>query len=87
MKTIQEMAREAGVIYSRDDYIPKGLKAFAALVREDELEAIKDEYWMSVQSDLEHGVKSLNERAAKQFQESMPELSKFGEWLEARSNT
>ena len=37
MKTIREMAREAGVIDSRDDYIPKGLEAFAALVRKESI--------------------------------------------------
>ena len=49
-----------------------------------EREAITEEYWSCVQSDLEHGVKCLNEEASKLFHISMPELSKFGVWLEAR---
>ncbi len=52
-----------------------------------EREAIKDEWWMCVQSDLEHGVKSLNENAAKDFNKNYPEIAKFGAWLEARGNT
>jgi hypothetical protein len=63
------------------------LKAFEALVRADEREAISDEWHSSVYSDLEHGVKCLNEQAAKDWIKNYPELSKFGEWLEARGNT
>lgn len=48
-----------------------------------QLEKIQDEFWDCVQSDLEHGVKSLSEKAAKDFTTSMPELSKFGSWLNA----
>jgi hypothetical protein len=57
---------------------------FAKLVAAKEREAITDEYWSCVQSDLEHGVKSLNEEASRLFHISMPEVSKFGGWLEAR---
>ena len=39
MKTIQEMAREAGITYSQIDGSYSKLIAFAALVREDEREA------------------------------------------------
>jgi hypothetical protein len=49
-----------------------------------EREAIKDEFWLCVQSDLENGVNSLNEKAFKNFVQTMPELSKFGGWLETR---
>ena len=52
-----------------------------------EREAIMDEWSMCVQSDLEHGVKSLNEQAAKDWFKNYPEIAKFGVWLEARSNT
>jgi hypothetical protein len=90
MKTVIEMARIAGV---RDDghrfefseY--KYLERFAELVRADEREQIEDEWSMCVQSDLEHGVKSLNEQAAKDWFKNYPEIAKFGAWLEARSNT
>jgi hypothetical protein len=51
-----------------------------------ELEVIIDEWWMCVQSDLENGVKSLNERAAKEWKERYPEISKFGEFLNARQS-
>jgi glutamine phosphoribosylpyrophosphate amidotransferase len=49
-----------------------------------EREAIQDEYWMRVSSDLENGVKSLNEKAAERFTTYFPELSTFGSWLEER---
>jgi hypothetical protein len=62
----------------------KQLEAFAKLVAAKEREAIQDEYWMCVNSDLENGVKSLNEKAAERFTTYFPELSKFGSWLEAR---
>jgi hypothetical protein len=42
---------------------------------------------MCVQSDLEHGVKSLNEQAAKDWFKNYPEIAKFGAWLSARGNT
>lgn len=57
---------------------------FAKLVAKYEREAIQDEYWMRVNSDLENGVKSLNEKAAERFTTYFPELSTFGSWLEAR---
>lgn len=64
------------------------IEAFAKLVAEaaasKEREAIADQYWSCVQSDLENGVKSLNQKATENFYRSMPELSKFGRWLEAR---
>lgn len=52
-----------------------------------ERETISDEWSMCVQSDLEHGVKSLNEQAAKDWFKNYPEISKFWGWLNARSNT
>jgi hypothetical protein len=60
------------------------LKAFEALVRADEREQIEDEWSMCIQSDLEHGVKSLNETAAKEFHKNYPEIVKFWGWLNAR---
>jgi hypothetical protein len=49
-----------------------------------EREAISDEWHSSVYSDLEHGVKCLNEQAAKDWLKNYPEIAKFGAWLEAR---
>ena len=67
------------------------LKRFEALVRADERsierEAIKEEWWMCVQSDLEHGVKSLNEQAAAKWHKEYPEIAKFGAWLNERGET
>ena len=51
-----------------------------------EREAISDEWHSSVYSDLEHGVKCLNEQAAKDWLKNYPEISKFGAWLEARGD-
>jgi oligoendopeptidase F len=56
----------------------------AQKARADEREAISDEWHSSVYSDLEHGVKCLNEQAAKDWLKNYPEISKFGAWLEAR---
>jgi len=85
---ILEMLRQAGLEdtdFPFDEWEPVELIAFAQLVAAKEREAITDEYWSCIQSDLENGVKSLNEKAAKDFSTSMPELSKFGSWLEARN--
>ena len=56
-------------------------------IRADEREAIKDEWWMCVQSDLENGVKSLNEQAATKWRKEYPEIAKFGAWLNERGET
>jgi pyridoxine/pyridoxamine 5'-phosphate oxidase len=86
------MAREAGIDAEKDTLCRyegwlEPLKAFEALVRADEREQIEDEWSMCVQSDLEHGVKSLNEQAAKDWFKKYPEIAKFGAWLSARGNT
>ena len=120
MKTVIEMAREAGWPIVAGEELPNtgsmSLDRFAELVRADEREkykwdvhscgptckryacvsmreaveaereAICDEWSMCVQSDLEHGVKSLNEQAAKDWFKNYPEIAKFGAWLNARSN-
>jgi CCR4-NOT transcriptional regulation complex NOT5 subunit len=91
---IIRMAREANILEPmgfdkpnmaqwRDDIV-RELERFAALVRADERERIEDEWSMCVQSDLEHGVKSLNEQAAKDWFKNYPEIAKFGAWLAAR---
>jgi hypothetical protein len=98
MRDTIDMAREAGLIKTVDccgvpdkfcgqDEWKGNIKAFEALVRADEREQIEDEWSMCVQSDLEHGVKSLNEQAAKDWFKNYPEIAKFGAWLSARGNT
>jgi hypothetical protein len=42
---------------------------------------------MCVQSDLENGVKSLNEQAATKWRKEYPEIAKFGAWLNERGET
>jgi transposase-like protein len=87
---IIEMAREAGCV---EDKHYKGevifisndaLERFFHMAQAAEREAISDEWWMCVQSDLENGVKSLNEVATTKWQKEYPEISKFAAWLKAR---
>ena len=91
MTTIIEMARQAGV---RDDghrfefseY--KYLERFTALVRADEREAIYDQWHSCVMSDLENGVKWLNEKAAAEWYKNYPAQSNlFPAWIKTRGNT
>jgi transposase-like protein len=83
MKTITELTREAGGF----EPTPEFLERLVELARADEREAIKDEWWMCVQSDLENGVKSLNEQAAAKWRKEYPEIAKFGAWLNERGET
>jgi hypothetical protein len=46
-----------------------------ALKLETQLTAVQDMFSDALQSDLEHGVKSLNENASKEFHEKYPELT------------
>jgi len=88
MKTTIDMAREVYGAHTEWSGAPLDrLEQLVALVRADEREQIEDEWWMCVQSDLEHGVKSLNEQAAKDWLKNYPEIAKFGAWLSARGNT
>jgi len=63
------------------------LLTFAELVAAAERKAIESEWWMCVQSDLENGVKSLNEKAAKEFNKNYPKISKFGAFLNERGKS
>jgi hypothetical protein len=63
------------------------IRRLCELVRADEREAIMDEWWMCVQSDLENGVKSLNERAAEKWKKEYPAIAGFAATIEARGNT
>jgi hypothetical protein len=86
MKTIIEMAREAG--FSEWALkTPQDLERFADLVRADERNAIYDQWHSCVMSDLENGVKFLNEKAATEWQKNYPAQSKiFPDWIEARGS-
>jgi hypothetical protein len=83
---IIRMARECWLV-SEDgteesaEYL-SSIKRFAALVAEATKEKIMDEWWMCVQSDLEHGVKSLNERASAEWTKNYPAISTFAESVE-----
>ena len=94
MKDTIEMAREAGCDEIHAAKILTGvhlnshaLERLVELARADEREAIKDEWWMCVQSDLENGVKSLNEQATAKWRKEYPEIAKFGAWLNERGKT
>ena len=50
-----------------------------------EREAIMDEWHACVQADLEHGVRSLNERAAEKWHKEYPAIAGFAEAIRARS--
>ena len=81
---IIEMARQANLFGIYADEAIDSVTRFAKLVAQNEREVISDEWWSCYQSDLENGVKSLNEYEAKKFAITYPELAKFGSWLEAR---
>ena len=88
MKTIIEMAREAGLIVDANQSGFDSVEAFAELVRADEREAIYDQWHSCVMSDLENGVKWLNEKAAAEWHKNYPAQSNlFPAWIETRGNT
>jgi hypothetical protein len=58
------------------------LERFAELVRADERDLIAGEFFNCLQSDLEHGVKCLNETASSNFDKQYPALSKFCYWIQ-----
>jgi hypothetical protein len=94
MKTVIEMAGQAFETPGTEPAFRNGfwtvtqeeLERFAELVRAEEREAISAEWNSCVYSDLEHGVKSLNEQAAKDWLKNYPAIAKFGAWLSARGN-
>jgi hypothetical protein len=81
---IIQMAREANL----DEWYIKQLivylERFAKLVAEHERNEIANEWWSCYQSDLENGVKSLNEYESMKFFTNYPELAKFGKWIDKR---
>jgi hypothetical protein len=60
------------------------IQRFAALVAEAEREAIHAEWATRMQSDLEHGVKWMNEIATENWHSNYRKMSGFGEWLAQR---
>lgn len=93
MKDTIEMAREAGFEVSGEHLTwesvicTEEVERLVELARAEEREAIMDEWWMCVQSDLENGVKCLNEQAAIKWRKEYPEIAKFGGWLNERGET
>jgi hypothetical protein len=87
MRDTIEMAREVGFTVGLGSPALEKFERLIAMARADEREAIKDEWWMCVQSDLENGVKSLNEQAATKWRKEYPEIAKFGAWLNERGET
>jgi hypothetical protein len=86
---IIRMAREAGLIVDANQSGFDSVEAFAALVeaaaRADEREAIYAKWHSCVMSDLENGVKCLNEKAFADWDKNYPAQSKmFPEWIEER---
>lgn len=88
---IIRMAREAGlhvliqhrfVVEKHHQKLSPKLERFAALVAEATKEKIIDEWRMCVDADLEHGIKSSNERAWAKWQKEYPNVSKFAESVE-----
>ena len=45
------------------------------------IEEIFDEFWGSLNSDLEHGVKILNQNASEKFKKDYPALYGFSKYL------
>lgn len=51
------------------------------IIQDEAFDKINDILWGALQSDLEHGVKSLNEEAASKFYKTYPALKEFMEWM------
>jgi hypothetical protein len=88
MKTIEEMAREAGDDWDSTLSTDKEfLTRFAALVAAAERDAIYDQWHFCVMADLENGVKWLNEKAAAEWHTNYPAQSNlFPSWVESRGS-
>jgi hypothetical protein len=88
---IIRMAREASAsMLHGGEYALFGntaIERFAALVAAAERDAIYDQWHSCVMSDLENGVKCLNEKAAADWHKNYPAQSNmFPEWIEARGS-
>jgi len=58
-------------------FLPEELEAFRKCVENEMKEQLNDSLWGALQSDLENGIKWLNESAWKEFEAKYPELQKF----------
>lgn len=65
----------------------RAIEYFTELVAAKERGAIMDEWHMCVQSDLEHGVKWVNEVEAENFHSKYPQMSGFAALIEKRGAT
>lgn len=85
---IIRLARDAGIARWHKDLkrwvFEPGLERFATFVAAAERESIMDEWQMCVQSDLENGVKLLNERAAEKWHKEYPAIAGFDAAIRAR---
>lgn len=84
-ETVIALAREAGWQYADGDAGYDPLWRFATLVAAHEREAILDEWSDRVQSDLEHGVKFLNEQAAEKWRKDYPQIADFAAAIRSRT--
>jgi len=84
---IKELAKEAGwdMDYEVDGFNLR-LEKFYHLVVEAERDHVLSEWESCVQSDLEHGVRILNERAADKWRKEYPAMAGFAdtiiEWMD-----
>ena len=72
---IKELAEQAGYLpdtFGIGHWDMPECKRFAELVAAAE----RDKFWDALMSDLEHGVKSLNERASERFAKEYPALNR-----------
>lgn len=65
---------------------PEAAQRVAQMIADAEREEIMDEWWMCVQSDLENGVKSLNERASEKWHKEYPAIAGFDATIRARKD-
>ena len=75
---IKELAEQAGLgTTSNDAWYPLPI-SLIHIVRFAELVAAaeRDKFWDALMSDLEHGVKSLNDRASERFAKEYPALNR-----------
>lgn len=81
---IISMAKEAGMALAIGDSRYGYIERFAALVADAEREAIEDAWAQCVSSDLEHGVRWLNESAAQEWRKKYPAMAGFADDIRAR---
>ena len=89
-KTAQEAYVKSLYAMNQEQLIAEVMRvqiAAAELIKAEvanEREAIREEFFLCLGSDLENGVKSLNEKAYEDFKSDYPALSKFCDWINLR---